>query len=132
MRINIPQFAKGAAASSTLTIVGVCVGVVVLAVPIIAVSFSAMALWKSPETVPDVSGASTSYDSDGTPTGQGDLMVACPALNTLSDSPAGTANTIANYPKWVGIINTATKGKSASAALLWPYYGTKMVTISPC
>lgn len=118
MRINIPKFAKGAAASSTLTIVGVCLIVVVAAVPIIAVSFSAMALWKSPESIPAGSGSGLSYDSNGTPMGSGNLVKNCPALNTLSTSSTGTAKTIANYPKWVDIINTAAEGKSASPALV--------------
>jgi len=112
MRINIPQFAKGAAASSTLTIVGVCIGVVVLAVPIIAVSFSAMALWKSPESVPSLADASLSYDASGTPQGLGDLVKDCPAVKALG------ADNLANYNKWVPYINAGAQGTSASPALV--------------
>jgi len=118
MRINIPKFAEGAAASSTLTIVGVCLVIVVAAVPIIAVSFSAMALWKSPETIPTVSGSSPQYGESGASIVQGDLVTTCPILNTLSNSPVGTGYTIANYPKWVSIINDAASGKSAPPALI--------------
>jgi hypothetical protein len=123
MRINIPKFAKGAAASSTLTIVGVCLIVVVATVPIIAVSFSAMALWKSPETVPSNSQSSSGYDSDGTFTGQGNLVKDCPAVKSLG------ATNLTNYNAWVKYINDGAQGTSAPSllvlAVLWHENGDK-------
>lgn len=112
MRINIPKFAQGAAASSTLTIVGVCLVVVVATVPIIAVSFSAMALWKSPESVPAMSGSDLSFDSDGAPTNLGSLAKDCPAAKTLSPTY------LTNYNKWLPYINASVEGKSISPALV--------------
>jgi len=129
MKNNILKFAKGAASSGTLTIIGVCIAVVVISLPIMAVSFSAMALWKSPETVPATSGSDISFDSDGTPTNQGDLMAICPALSTLNekDSAKTIDENLASYTKWIGYINAAAKEKNAPAALLlailWKEHG---------
>jgi hypothetical protein len=112
MKFHIQKFTKGAASSGTLTIVGVCIAVVAIAVPMIAVSFSAMALWKSPETVPSISGSSLSYDSDGTPTGTGGLIKDCPAVKAMG------ATNLANYNKWIGYINAGVAGTSAPASLV--------------
>ncbi|MEI7792429.1 MAG: CHAP domain-containing protein [Candidatus Berkelbacteria bacterium] len=112
MKINIAKSHKGAAATSTLLGIGMAVLVVAIAVPAIAMSFSPMALWKSPETVPGVSPSSVQYDADGTPTGQGSLVADAPVIKELG------AENLKNYNAWIKYINDGAAGTSASPALL--------------
>lgn len=112
MKTNILKFSKAAVSTSALLGVGLGVLAIAIIVPAIAMSFTPMALWKSPETVPGVSPTSIAYDTEGTPSGQGNLIVNAPIIKELG------AENLKNYNAWVKIINEAVVGTSASPSLV--------------